>query len=251
MLINRSVWSASSVFPSGQEWADDTERILGFLEAQGVLDAFLPRLLVREWEGAFAEARVGYFFKRNGFKILNWEPMEVPDRPGDIDIQWMDTEPIFVEVKGPGWEGELAAEVRNDRKLLPKYINGEARVLDTTGPLVKAIDKAIPKFAAARANVVAIADDLFMSPLELPLDFLEAKIERHLSKAECVCVGGVLFLYPVKVVDRPLEYRHYFISNSAASRPLPDTVVQGLTAGNWHDRSHETEHNPAQDPDLA
>jgi len=251
MLINRSVWSASSVFPSGQEWADDTERILGFLEAQGVLDAFLPRLLAREWEGAFAEARVGYFFKRNGFKILNWEPMEVPDRPGDIDIQWMDTEPIFVEVKGPGWEGELAAEVRNDRKLLPKYINGEARVLDTTGPLVKAIHKAIPKFAAARANVVAIADDLFMSPLELPLDFLEAKIERHLSKAECVCVGGVLFLYPVKVVDRRLEYRHYFISNSAASRPLPDTVVQGLTAGNWHDRSHETEHNPAQDPDLA
>jgi hypothetical protein len=79
-----------------------------------------------------------------------------------------------------------------------------------------------------------------MSPLELPHDFLEAKLERHLSNAECVCVGGVLFLYPVTGVDRPLEYRHYFISNSAASRPLPDTVVQGLTAGNWHDRSHVT-----------
>ena len=87
MLIDRSAWSASSVFPSGQEWADDTERILGFLEAQGVLETFLPRLLAREWEGAFAEARVGYFFKRNGFKVLNWEPMKVPDRPGDIDIQ--------------------------------------------------------------------------------------------------------------------------------------------------------------------
>ena len=108
LLIDRSAWSASSVFPSGQEWADDTERILGFLEAQGVLETFLPRLLAREWEGAFAEARVGYFFKRNGFKVLNWEPMKVPDRPGDIDIQWMETEPIFVEVKGPGWKGELA-----------------------------------------------------------------------------------------------------------------------------------------------
>jgi hypothetical protein len=104
------------------------------------------------------------------------------------------------------------------------------------GPLVTAIDKAIPKFSAARANVVAIADDLFMSPLELPRDFIEAKIERHLSKAACVCVGGVLFLYPVKVVGRGLEYRHYFINNSAASRALPDTVVQRLTASNWHDR---------------
>jgi hypothetical protein len=235
-LIDRSVWSASSVFPSGQDWADDTERILAFLEAQGVLDAFLRRLLAREWEGAFAEARVGYFFKCNGFKILEWEPLEVPDHPGDIDIQWMDSEPIFVEVKGPGWEGVLAPEVRNDRKLLPKYINGEARFVDTAGPLVRTIDKAIPKFSAARTNIVAIVDDLFISPLELPLDFLEAKITHHLTKTECARVGGVLFLYPVKVIDRPLEYRHYFIGNSAAGRPLPDPVMQGLIAGNWRDR---------------
>jgi hypothetical protein len=89
--------------------------------------------------------------------------LEVPDRPGDIDIQWMDGEPIFVEVRGPGWECDLAPEVRSDRKLLPKYINGEARFVDAAGPFVKAIDKAVPKFLAARTNIVAIADDLFIS----------------------------------------------------------------------------------------
>ena len=194
MLIDRSVWSGSSVFPSGQEWADDTERILGFLEAQGVFDVFLPRLLAREWEGAFAEARVGYFFKRNGFKILSWE-LALPAWSFYLHEDRLRVHPLNVDVSWTvGNLRELAPEIRNDRKLLPKYINGEARVLDTIGPLVNAIDKAIPKLSAARANVVAIADDLFMSPVELPRDFLEAKIERHLSRAECVCVGGVLSL---------------------------------------------------------
>jgi hypothetical protein len=102
MFIERSVWSANSEFPAHQPSADDAERIFAFLQAEGDLDNFLPRLLAREWEGAVAEARVGYSLKCNGFTILRSEPRKVKDRPGDIDIQWKGTEPIFIEVKGPG-----------------------------------------------------------------------------------------------------------------------------------------------------
>jgi hypothetical protein len=35
--------------------------------------------------------------------------------------------------------------------------------------LNKAIDKAVPKFSASRANLVATADDLFMGATEMPL----------------------------------------------------------------------------------
>ena len=236
MLLDRSVWSATSEFPAGQAWADDTERILSFLQAQGVLDALLPRLLAREWEGAYAEARVGYFFKCNAFRILKWEPLEVPDRPGDLDIQWKETEQIFVEVKGPGWEGELSDEERKTgRKNQPKYINAEARMLDTIGSIAKAIDKALPKFSPARANIVATSDDLFMSALDMPLDMLEARILRHLKETRCACVGGVLVLQVVKPSDRQLEYRHYFISNPSGTHPLSEEVVKGLKAGNWRE----------------
>jgi hypothetical protein len=182
---------------------DDPERVLSFLQAQGALKALLPRLLAREWEGAYAEARVGYFFKCNGFKILKLGPEEVRDRPGDIDIQWMETEPIFVEVKGPGWKGELSQEERlTGRKDLPKYINGDARFLDTFGSLVGAIDKAIPKFSAARPNLVAIADDPFMSALQMPLDLLESRILLHLKEVRCVCVGGLLCLFASRGLHR-------------------------------------------------
>jgi len=111
-LLDESVWSAESHFPARQEWADDTERVLTFLRDEGALEGFRARLRAREWEGAFSEARVGFFLWRNGFRILKWEPRAVADRPGDIDVQYEQTEPLFVEVKGPGWEGELTDEER-------------------------------------------------------------------------------------------------------------------------------------------
>ena len=111
-MVEGSVWLDKSVFPAHQEWADETEKVLAFLESQGVLDSMMSRLTARESErdGALAEARTGFFFSRNGFRIVEWEPEAVMGRPGDLEIQWRDTPTIFVEVKGPGWEGELSDE---------------------------------------------------------------------------------------------------------------------------------------------
>lgn len=149
-VLDGAVWREESQFPASQVWADEVERVLSFLRAQDVFARFLPRLRAREREGALAEARAAFFLHRNGFRILRWESEEVPNHPGDLEIQWQEGERVFVEVKGPGWEGELTAEERRDgRTRLPKYINAEARAIEPTERVLYAVQKALPKLARA------------------------------------------------------------------------------------------------------
>jgi hypothetical protein len=233
-VLDRAAWRAESQYPAFQVWADEAERLFAFLEAQGAFDRFLPRLCAREREktAALAEARAGFFFHRNGFRILRWEPEEVAGRPGDLEIQWRDSEPIFVEVKGPDWEGELTdAERRAGRKDFPKYINAEGRAIAPQERVVYAITKALPKLAERRANLVVVVDDLFVSPVELPKDHLTAVVANALADPTCHFVGGVFLLNPVSYGDF-VEYRKYFVPNIGAVHPLPDVVTEGLAAGN-------------------
>ncbi|MDP2605534.1 MAG: hypothetical protein Q8S00_23580 [Deltaproteobacteria bacterium] len=233
-VLDGAVWRDESKYPAFQVWADEAERLFAFLEAQGVFKRFLPRLRAREREktAALAEARAGFFFHRNGFRILRWEPEEVPGHPGDLDLQWQESEPIFVEVKGPDWEGELTeAERRAGRKDLPKYINAEARAIAPQDRVLYAITKALPKLAERRANLVVVVDDLFVSPVELPKEYLTAVLATALADPACRFLGGVFLLSPV-TYGGFVEYRKYFVPNVDAAHPLPDVVRQGLAAGN-------------------
>ena len=233
-VLTRASWREETEFPAHQSWADESERVLSFLEAAGVLGRFLPRLCAREWEGAFAEARAAFFFKRNGFRILAWEPEAVPGRPGDLELQWRDTEPIFVEVKKPGWEGELTREqLQAGRTRLPKYMNNDARAVDPIERVTFAIDKALSKFSPTRINLAVIVDDLFLSPTELPRVFREGRLKQELGRSEFKLVSAVLMLNPASYADEgSVEYRKYFLPNPAAIRPIPDAVNQGLLNGN-------------------
>lgn len=187
-----------------------------------------------ERDGALAEARTGFFFNRNGFRITDWTPEAVKDRPGDMEIQWRDTESLFVEVKGPGWEGELSPEeIRAGRQFLPKYINAEGRAVGPTGRVLYAVDKALPKLAPERINLVVVVDDLFLSPTELPRNHLTGVIARELTEARYSAVSAVFLLNPVSYSGAGLvEYRKYFIPNEGASRRLPEAVHEGLLVGN-------------------
>lgn len=235
-LLDASVWSRDSLFPYWQARADDAEAVLSFLLDQGVLESFRRRFAARESEGAWAEARAGLFLWRNGFRILQWEPRAVPERPGDIDVQYGDTEPVFVEVKGPGWQGELSDEERSrGRKEQSKFEGIEARSVGPSASACYAIDKAIPKFSSHRCNLVVIVDDLYISPVELPEGWLEHDVTEHLVKTpRGSSVGGALFVW-VTQSGGPVEYRHRFVRHSAANRPLPASVVERLAAGNWHE----------------
>ncbi len=195
-------------------------------------ERFLPRLQARERKGALAEARAGFFFHRNGFRILCWEPVAVSNHHGDIEIQWRDNEPVFVEVKAPGWEGELSAEdLRADRKSLPKYVNAEGRIVDPAERVLYAVEKALSKLAPNRANLVVVVDDLFVSPVQLSKGYLKAVVARGLADRGCRLVGGILLLNPVSY-GRFVEYRKYFMANVGADHPMPEAVRDGLVAGN-------------------
>lgn len=227
IVLDGAVWQQASEYPASQVWADEAERLFAFLETQQMFHRFLPRLRAREREmtSALAEARAGFFFHRNGFRILRWEPEEVCGHPGDLDIQWGETDPIFVEVKGPGWEGELTeAERKARRKELPKYIDAESRLIAPLNPVFYAVNKALPKLAERRSNLVVLVDDLFVSPIDLPNAFLTSDVENFLSDSTRRCVGGVFLLKPVCHGDF-VEYSRYFVRNIGAVRPLPDLPI--------------------------
>ena len=235
-VLERAVWREYSEYPASQVWADEAERLFTFLTAQDVFQRFLTRLCAREREktAAIAEARAGFFFYRNGFRILRWEPEEVTGRPGDLDVQWRDSEPIFIEVKAPDWEGELTEAERDaGRKDLPKYINAEGRVVDPQQRVTYAIGKALPKLAEHRANLVVVVDDLFLSPVENDMSkkLLRHAVEKYLADQECRLVGGVFVLNPASD-GQFVEYRKYFVPNTASTRPLPGAVAEGLSVGN-------------------
>jgi hypothetical protein len=234
-VLNGAVWSENSEFPAFQVWADEIDGVLSFLVVQEVFDRFLPRLRARERDGALAEARAGFFFHRNGFRIIRWEPEEVHNHPGDLDIQWRTSEPIFIEVKGPGWEGELSEVERQAGRLNhPKYINAEGRAIAPAEHLLFAVSKALPKLSESRINLIVVVDDLFVSPIELPKDYLTSVICQGIAGPQFRVVGGVFLLNPViySCSNDFVEYRKYFIPNGSALRPLPDIVREGFIAGN-------------------
>lgn len=226
-------WESEACFPGTQVWADEIERILSFLQSQGVLSEFIPRFRgdTRQRDAAFAEARVGFFFHRNHFKILTWSPKET-NCPGDLEIQWRDTSPIFIEVKGPTWQAELTPEERlAGRKSQPRIVDGQVRSVNPSVEIRGAVLKALPKLSSTRANLVAIVDDLFLSPLDHPSAIFTGEIDAYLATAECGRVSGV-FLFKAVSWAGFVEYRKHFIPNRSAVRPLPGSVLQGLLRGN-------------------
>lgn len=74
-------------------------------------------------------------------------------------------------------------------------------------------------------------DDLFVSPVELPKDYLAAVLTRAIASAEFNCVGGILLLNPISY-GAVVEYHKYFVPNVGAQHPLPDNVRAGFIAGN-------------------
>jgi len=132
-MCDSASWKGQDDFPSSQLWADEAEKVLSFLQVHGQFQRYLPVLKgkITQRDGALAEARVAFFFHRNGFSILSWEPKGASNRFGEFEIQWKNTRPIFVEVKGPRWEGELEDNEKfGPRRSQPRYLNAEARCVN-------------------------------------------------------------------------------------------------------------------------
>jgi hypothetical protein len=237
-IAYKAKWLTQDDFPGSQVWADDVERVLSFVLAEGQFERFLPRLNDdrRSRNSALAEIRAAFFFHRNSFRILSWEPKSTTGKLGDLEIQWFDTGPIFVEIKGPDWQGELSdSEKMGERKTQLKYLDMEARFVDPASQVLKVIESnAIPKFSRDRSNLVVIVDDLFISPVGLP--GLESQVQAELARAEFAILGGVLFL-KADWWAGSIEYRIQFVSNPNALSQcaLPFPVTEGFLASSQHD----------------
>ena len=221
-------------YPAHQAWADELERLLAFLVARDQFDAFFTRLhgLAGSHRMAtLAEVRVAFFLARNGFEIRQWEPIAVPGRPGDLTIGVPGSVDVFVEIKAPGWQGELARQlddapaVERQRILQrireEKYRNAEARFVD---PIAAAIDvaqrNAVPKLADDRPNIIAILDDLYLSVVDSP--FTRSRVERiFATEPGWERVGAFLFLQ-VESHSGQLFYRCEIVFNP---RCLPAIAI--------------------------
>lgn len=210
--------------------------------AQGQFDRFLPLLRdvhAKHRDAKLAEARVSFFLHRNGFKILEYDPPGANGNGGDLRVQWRETKPIFVEIKHPNWHGELAPRTKRKQQGLtteqtealrkrlaqPKDIDGEARWIDPVGQAMWVLDEnALKKLHPDRPNLLVVADDFFVTPIDMPN--LEVDVKTRLKDPKYERVGGILFLKP-DLLDRGVRYRMKFIENENAlpSCRLPTEVA--------------------------
>jgi hypothetical protein len=191
----------------------------------------------RARDAALAEARVAFFLRRLGFRIVEWEPSAKNGRVGEFTIQWRGGSGILVEVKAPSWQGELTRdELLGDRKAMGKYVDLEARAVDPLELPAKVIAKnAAPKFTEEQPNLVVIADDLFLSPVGTP--HLEERIKRLVADPANRCIGALLF-FKAEPYQGEIEYHIRFHPNKSAlpDCQLPSDVVQGFIASSEADK---------------
>jgi len=224
-------------WPSSQECADEVERVLAFLEAQGQLtpERFLGQLRGKlgQREGAIGHARAAYWLHRNGYRITHWEP-KATNNPGDLEFQLRDAPRVFVEVKHRTWQSELTAEeIAGGRgKELP-YKNGEVLHPDPEQAVLYAADKAIAmkKFASDRPNMLIVMVNLRTRVVEhLGTDFIAGQLDRP----DYNSIGGILVLEVQSKNDKISYLTKFFENPRAMDKPwqIPIDVVVDLIARN-------------------
>lgn len=165
LMSHNALWLGQDDFPSCDEWADESEKWLHFVENTGALTHYLPRLRgpKERRDEALHEIAVVYFLvKHCGLSILEWEPIGREGKKGEALVGLPDGGCIFVEVKSPGWEAEIVkSEGRQSNRLkMKKYINLETRFTDPWRPVRDSVAKAYPKMLDSMPSLLIIHDDL-------------------------------------------------------------------------------------------
>jgi hypothetical protein len=171
--------------PTGKRFVEAERACLSaFAESENRINHFVPRLnsQMTQYHEALNELRVAFFFHRCGFPIIQWEPQGANGKVGEYVIRTPEGIDVFVEVKSPGWEGELGAEERKSgRTKLPKYggSGGGGATAPYIGHLKGCVSRAYPKFAPTAANLLVVSDDFF-----IPLGFTEVADAALYDKAD-------------------------------------------------------------------
>jgi hypothetical protein len=155
-------------YPSCAEFAQELDELLQFADLQGQLKRFAPRLECgrTQRDEALEELRVAFLLYHTGFPIVQWDPPGLNGKLGEYLISTLEQQNVFVEVKSPGWEGELSQEQLDaGRAKQEKYRQGEGGAFGNWQPVQRCIasENTYPKFAPTQPNLLIIADDLKVS----------------------------------------------------------------------------------------
>lgn len=115
-LLREARWVGQDGYPTSSQYSAELEGLLGFLQGHNRLDSFWPRLTAprpQERDDALQQIRVARFLTSHGFPIVQWEPPGNGNFIGEFSVQALPSQPLFVELKSPGWEGQLSQERRD------------------------------------------------------------------------------------------------------------------------------------------
>jgi hypothetical protein len=231
-LICPDRWT--DAYPAWPEWAKELDVLLEFVDEQAHLPQYVPRLESKnaQRDEALNELRIAYWFYQTGFPIAEWEPPGLNSKVGEYAITTPGNENTFVEVKSPGWEGELSdTELQSGRAKQPKYGTNGGGAVGNWIPLQKCIEKAYPKFAPTQSNLLVVADDLMLS-LHDTLEHVEiALYNRHPGYGTTGCFNsskfenlGAVGIFQAFLTSRGVEYCFKIYDNPFA---LPATRLPG------------------------
>jgi hypothetical protein len=165
-LLGEARWLGQDAYPATPEFRAELEELLKFLQLHKRLDSFWPRLTaprITERDDALQEIRVARFLSSNGFPVAQWEPPGRGNYVGEFSIEASSSQPIFVEIKSPGWEGQLSQEQRDaGRAHEEKYQDLVGGPDDPWRAIRMSVRKAYPKFLTSQPNLLIIADDRFV-----------------------------------------------------------------------------------------
>ena len=240
-LISPDRWT--DAYPAWPDYAKELDALLLFADQQGRLPQFVPRLESKNTlrDEALNELRVGYLLHNCEFPIVQWEPPGLNGRVGEYLISTPEGKRVFVEVKSPGWEGELSDRERSaGRTKQPKYQQGEGGFFGNWQTLQKCIssEKTYPKFAPTQPNLLIVADDLRVSMLDCP-DHVEIALYADnarygeagfFTSTRFENLGGVA-TYRAFSVGRGIEYEFRLFDNPFAlpSTKLPESLLRFKT----------------------
>jgi hypothetical protein len=231
-LKNSAAWTDE--YPAWQDFADELEVLLSYLDRNGALSRYLPRLRARahQRDETINEIRVALLLDSLGYPIVDWgEPQDAPGYNVEFAIALDANSRAYVEVKSPGWESELTdAERMQGRTKQPKYTGIEGGAAGPVQVIRRAVEKALPKFSGKVPSLLVISDDCFVNlaewghgPLQMALTGSSVAYGDGLfRRPEYAVLGAVCLFRVMSYVGKPISYQALCLANPTA---LPGAVV--------------------------
>jgi hypothetical protein len=242
-LLRESRCLGQDGYPVSQQYGVELEELLRFVDDQGGLDRFWPRLTsprIRQFHKTLQEMRVAYFLHCKGFPVTDWEPPAPGNCFGEFSVQ-VDRGPrVFVEVKSPGWEGEVRQDHRVAGRTLQEKYQGIQGGADASWRLLRgAIQRAYEdKFGPNQPSLFVIADDFFV-PLTKSAatkalfdgtTFWDGET-GYFTTSKFENLGGIALFHVPEYPGKPLRYEFLLCPNPLARYEcaLPRGFVEPLT----------------------